>query len=200
MKLIEKADEIYEVNVANGWFEEDRGYDADIVLLHSEISEALEAYREDGFADVTAAPMRLRRCRLTLWEDTGGRAAGVPRPECDCPPPKPEGVGSELADVLIRFLDTAKRRAWDLLALEQADRAFETWGNTDDFLGSLRELHYVTSVIGVRPDVPSTAVLGTFLKVLRRAAMLAEVDLDTEYARKIAYNRTRGHRHGGKRV
>lgn len=105
------AERVYGVNQANGWFDDERTVGDDIALLHSEVSEMLEAYRDGGLADQTATPHQ---------------AGSIP---------KPEGFGSEAADVLIRLLDTCKRRG---------------------------------------------------------------VDLAGEFERKLAYNGTRGHRHGGK--
>lgn len=108
--------EVYEVNTANGWFEEDRTVGDDIALLHSEVSEMLEAFREGGLADQTK-------------DILGGP---YDNPEAL---PKPEGFGSEAADVLVRLLDTCQRRG---------------------------------------------------------------VDLAFEFERKVTFNATRGHRHGGK--
>jgi NTP pyrophosphatase (non-canonical NTP hydrolase) len=110
--LHQAMEDVYAVNAANGWFEDDRTVGDDIALLHSEVSEMLEAYRDGGLADQTA---------LATLGDTAL--------------PKPEGFGAEAADALIRLLDTCKRR---------------------------------------------------------------DVDLAFEFERKLAFNATRGHKHGGK--
>lgn len=117
MTLEEMAIEVCEVNKDNGWFEEDRRFAEDMALLHSEVSEALEAYRVHGVAD------------QTRMQSTYEFQRDIPA--------KPEGVGSELADILIRLLDTCHRY---------------------------------------------------------------DIDLEAEYTRKIAFNRTRGYRHGGKKL
>lgn len=112
--LEDAQERVFAVNEANGWFESDRTVGDDIALLHSEVSEMLEAYREGGLADQTVTePLEI---------ELGAS-------------PKPEGFGSEAADVLIRLLDTCKRRG---------------------------------------------------------------IDLGFEFERKLAFNATRGHRHGGK--
>lgn len=116
--------EVAEVNEANGWYEEERTVGEDIALLHSEVSEMLEAYRDTGLDDTTGE-----------WCQPGDHlAASVGEIDHTC---KPEGFGSECADVLIRLLDTCDRRGVDLVA---------------------------------------------------------------EFERKVAFNRTRGYKHGGKRL
>lgn len=110
------------INKENGWYDDNRTFIEELFLITSEVFEAGEAWREFEFEDMTY----------------GNTPCNIPR---NCPhgenAHKPEGVGSELADVLIRLLDTAARHG---------------------------------------------------------------IDLAAEYRRKMAYNRTRGYRHGGKRL
>lgn len=113
--------EIREVNEANGWFDStERPFGDDIALLHSEVSEMYEAFRQWGLEDMTPDAVLDSNQEPILTRL-----------------PKPEGVGSEAADVLIRLLDTCDRHG---------------------------------------------------------------IDLSAEYDRKLAHNRTRGYRHGGKAV
>lgn len=128
--LMRLAEEINEVNVANGWFEGDRSFGDDVALLHTEVSELYESYRNREpkawlrhADDCIHAPLNKIRDLLPHREG------------CTCSP-KPEGAGSEAADIFIRLLDTCLRH---------------------------------------------------------------DINLGQQYRRKIAYNRTRGHRHGGKR-
>lgn len=105
--LMDMASEVYKWAEAKGWEPDpDRSFGDEIALLHSECSEALEAYRVWGFDDATKTS-------------------------------KPEGVGSEFADILIRLL------------------------------------HYSYN---------------------------HGIDLQVEFNRKMAYNRTRAYRHGGKKL
>lgn len=74
-------------------------------MLHSEVSEAVEAYRVWGTSDATDP-------------EPGEYAKGQPIT------PKPEGVGSEFADVLIRLLDDCDRYGIDLDAEYERKMAY----------------------------------------------------------------------------
>lgn len=121
MKTIaEMTDEVRAVNIKLGWHTPNANTFGDyIALLHSELSEALEAYRDHRLADATK---------------TGTCAFG--EGGCDIHPHKPEGVGSEFADVLIRLLSTCDILGIDLAAeydrkiAYNATRSFQHGGRT----------------------------------------------------------------------
>jgi NTP pyrophosphatase (non-canonical NTP hydrolase) len=88
----------HENAVNKGWWEEDRGFGELIALMHSELSEALEFYR-DGHP-----------INELLWTGTSGL--------------KPDGVPAELADVVIRIFDACGRHGIDLEAAITAKMAY----------------------------------------------------------------------------
>lgn len=184
--------EVLMVNTENGWFEEGRAFEEGIGLIHSEISEALEAYRDHGMEDMTR---RLCKVKSGDWHD--------PNPHL-C---KPEGVGSEMADVLIRLLDEAYRQGITL-------RPGVTWCTLEgSYPTLLAHLHLHTSkwmdkVLRSRAHSESPTAGGLAMETganmvlahLQAICAKFEINLEHEYERKVAYNATRGHRHGGKRL
>lgn len=73
-----------------GWWDgDDRSFGDIIALIHSEVSEALEAYRESKQPGIDLARI--------LFEDSD-----------QGPNSKPVGVASEFADILIRVFDACE--------------------------------------------------------------------------------------------
>lgn len=90
--LSDATRDVRTINHRNGWFDSDRTTVEGHMLLVSEVAEATEAFRKWGLDDATA--------------ESDGTV-----------PTKPEGVGSEYADIFIRLLDQCERDGVNL-ALE----------------------------------------------------------------------------------
>jgi hypothetical protein len=182
--------EVKEVNVANGWYDAERDFETGIALIHTEISEMFDAYRDHLFADATD-----RKCQIK-FED---------QPEHLC---KPEGVGAEAADIFIRLIDEASRQGAALTvssihASEGFDGSFSRFTNRLHALTTKWEERGLKAAeTGIRSLVAQNheAGAGAIYGALLRGCHEFEIDLMPEYTRKIAYNATRGHMHGGKHV
>ncbi len=176
MDLNKWAAEIHEIARAKGWWDEPRTSDDIIALCHSELSEALECYRDgNGVAFV--------------WLEKDGVVSTV----CLGTPPdldgwKPEGVPIELADCVIRVMDYAAHEGWVLL--------------DDALAGDFALTSLICRSHSLLSKVLRFRAQGYFasLCIAEIAHYLDSIghDLETLVKLKCDYNRTRPHRHGGK--
>lgn len=107
MTINEFAAEVHKNAVEHGWWEGERTFPEIVALIHSEVSEALEEYR-DG------KPLLYFPCNAggVCCEEDGSAHCGSrpydpenPNARCSAQSKKPEGIAAELADVIIRVLD-----------------------------------------------------------------------------------------------
>ena len=100
--LNEWAKQIHTVAIAHGWWDKPISFGEIIALCHSELSEALEEYRE-------GKPMVYYPCNAGGFCDKESCGSKIYNPnnpdDCSAQSKKPEGIAVELADCIIRILD-----------------------------------------------------------------------------------------------
>lgn len=186
----------------------DRTIGEECALLHSEVSEALEALRVNGLD------------RWSVWDDgmglVGATSQKLKDGSFDYKDKKPEGVASEIADTFIRLLDNYAERNIKPFELGTED---ESLGRDDayDLLGHeifdsmdtmppgdlLSILHLSISAIYLSTNEFAMVVnckqsYDATLWTIMRVSTCLGIDLFAEYEAKMKYNETREHRHGGK--
>lgn len=184
--------EIHENAVAHGWWEESRSFGEICALIHSELSEALEEYR-DGKPDVyIVGEHGITPITPETWDGE-----------------KPEGIAVELADAVIRILDYMGKEGleycWEADDLYRDNvRGFDD----KDFGDFVALCHSDISDAYIRgfdnddyKDILSEAA--ALSVCIRRIEVWCEakgLDLAQIIAIKHQYNKGRPYRHGGKRI
>jgi NTP pyrophosphatase (non-canonical NTP hydrolase) len=184
-KTLEKMEaEVVVYCRAKGWYDQEVSIPTVLALLHEETAEAGRAWRDHGLEDATPG--------VTPETPDGSWKA------------KPQGVGSELADVLIRLLDDSGRYK---LSLPEAFRGFEgSFAFSEDFLDNINTLHNLicrASMAWEGEDYSAAALAPELAKVMAFTVQLARfcgIEIFWEYERKMQYNHTREYRHGGRRA
>lgn len=116
MNINELAKEVHANAVKHGFWEKPPSLPEAIALIHSELSEALEEYR-DG------KPLVYGTCAVAP-EDCDHYAACHEAGEDDPTKCKPEGIAVELADVVIRVLDLTAALGVDIDAIIMAKHRY----------------------------------------------------------------------------
>lgn len=180
MKLREFAKEVRKVSEDHGWHDPEPSDGQVIAMIHSEWSEALEAYRN--------------KKDEKDWYILEG---------------KPEGMAVELADGVIRILDMMGNETewlpdWDMdkLPAKKKDEGKDTrWAEDKHFPDVIAILHSWTACIYNKIDFDLCAVEEAITEILHMVFswMDARGNSPADILKlKHAYNITRPYRHGGK--
>lgn len=100
MTVNEFAKEVHENAVAHGWWETARSFPEVAALIHSEVSEALEEWRDGNPAIYGCCGIPGAVCEFEGACDKDEKTGTC----------KPEGVAVELCDAIIRILEYGRGR------------------------------------------------------------------------------------------
>lgn len=204
MNLNELAKEAHQIAVDHGWWEKEPSFGDLVALMHSELSEALEEYR-------AGRPMVWHAC-MTSDDDTPCTKEGCGdwyngKCELTCLSPKPEGIAVELADCIIRILDWMGKEQMDAdkLMYESTQRVMPEVPkriNNTSFGNCISRWHLLLSLGYVHwcrePREYAALRIALCMAEILDWAGKEGVDMDAIIREKMAYNRTRPYRHGGK--
>ena len=185
MTIEELCRRSHDIAVSKGWHEQERSLGEVTALFHSEVSEALECYRD---------PLHKPG---DIWHSDGG---------------KPEGVVIELADLLIRIGDTVEdmkipvdakmvnHRVSDL-GLGFEGRFFNTIPEQLADIHLSLSLAYQAAMLWHVPEGADTALrLADAMEKTGGLCRFIGGDLEKAVIEKMEYNAGRSRRHGGKRA
>jgi hypothetical protein len=189
MTIEELCKRSYDMAVAKGWHEQKRSFGEAISLFHSEVSEALECYRDPSH------PMG------ETWHSESG---------------KPEGMVVELADLLIRIADTAIDMSLPVAnCLHNTTVGMLGFGSIKFLAYNGHEITSLTDMLSVI-HIHLSKSFDTFLEektghsvthqlaaAMNAAGSICRIhgwDLENAVVEKFAYNESRAYRHGGKRA
>lgn len=228
MKISTIVHEAHTIALSKGWHERPacsspghfdaghyvgpNGLDLDVIarlllLTHSEIGEAWKCYQSSHVPWPGVDPTTLSREQLRRYpagQRLGTSVVGWRLGWTDVKG-KPEGMIVELADVVLRVCDLAGALGLRLDASEAGHAAELSDLRTDckcveqEHFGELRHcLDRATECLRENDTEGMATHLAVLLAECQRMADYFQLDLSEAVRNKIAYNRTRPHRHGGK--
>ena len=190
MNLNELRNEAYSIAKANGWHEEEHSDNHCLMLVITEIAEAVQADRKDKHADIASfKEYQTYYGSFLLSEETREI-----RFKEDFEAYIKNTVEDELADVMIRCLDLAGLRGFDLREAVKLTEELKSIKEGITFI----DFCYALSGLSACDDSTEEKIVAVITVVLGYCKFTG-IDLDFFIRTKMNYNRLRGYRHGGKK-
>ena len=212
--------EIHRNAVEHGWWDEDRSESEIYALIHSELSEALEEYR-DNKPDVYCCQHGSDWCHICYGDtceinpDIDCVTCFAQREESGKVPNKPEGVIVELADAVIRIMDYLGKGGYTFnlnnAIYSNVGLPLRTNENCSDLIvcahAALSQAFIHDYICWIQDPEHNEinkeseiATLSAVVKWINEYAAGRGYDLVSVVRMKHAYNITRPYKHGGKRI
>ena len=190
MNLNELKDRAYKTAKAHGWHDKELSDETYLMLIITEIAEAVQADRKGKHADV-AKFKEWQEKDFSLLEETSIR-----RFKEDFEEYVKNTVEDEFADVVIRCLSFAGHRGWDLqhalddvLSTSEAD---EIYGDE-----TFAEMAYY-ACSGIIMAIDQEKAVHSVLANVVSYCNYKGIDIDWHVEQKMRYNELRPYKHGGK--
>jgi NTP pyrophosphatase (non-canonical NTP hydrolase) len=197
----------HQISKDKGWLEDPRPFSAITALIHSELSEALEDYRSNHpldeiyYENNKKNPLRCTDEALKGLTQEKRMEAGI----------KPCGIPIEFADVIIRIAQYCGTYGWDLAgtvagviqAAGGKPHGAKLFEDTIALLHADISMAYLASLGIQLPDGMPTTPLAFFASAWLTVYAFCEkngIDLDAAILEKQEFNKTRPHKHGGKKI
>lgn len=188
MSLNNLRDEAYSIAKANGWHEEEHSDEHYLMLIITEIAEAVQADRKNLHADI-AKFKEWQGNSLPLSEETWIR-----RFKEDFEAYIKNTVEDELSDVVIRCLDLAGLRG---ISIDIPKNLLEP---NCDFIFCMSFTEFCHNLCAcLTLNIPLHERIIHILDRIFLYCKSKDIDLDFFIRTKMNYNRLRGYHHGGKR-
>lgn len=202
MELNKLAKEVHTLAIEKGWWETERSFAEIIALIHSELSEALEEYRNGkpnlyynceelspNYPPAMCNPKDKYECLNFYKKDV-----------CPYKSKKPEGIAVELADVIIRILDYCGKEGIDIDDILRCRRAGNSYYTLPELIA---ECHSLLSEAYKDSKLKSTKGIvkicfAECINIIMFYCTENGIDIENIILLKHEYNRTRPYRHGGK--
>ncbi|WMX17467.1 hypothetical protein [Aureispira sp. CCB-E] len=183
MEYNQLAKAIHQDQINAGWYDDYRSDNTLILLIKSELFEAFEAYRKES----KIKALGQKYLGLLLYMSQEDEALFIERFKNNVK----DSFADELADTVIRLLDFAGYKKMNLWAKNERPILFDSL------------LPYLIAL-----DLQLTKFYSEFSKDsissiifdIENLANLYKIDLEAHIKLKLAYNKTRGKRHGNKAV
>ena len=176
---------------ANGWYEKVQPINTYLALIKSELYEAFDAFRGEKYC--THPDLFILQEELNIFYDileVSHKAEVV----SDFKGNVKDTFEDEIADTAIRIFDFC---GWYGIELPEPKKIqTKVKGQFPSDLIAIDKL--ITGLFDVTDKEQLNIVMSAILGALESIAEVYEFDLEQHIALKMAYNKTRGHKHGGK--
>ena len=190
MKDLNKlSKEVFEANKAKGFHEEEHSVEHMLCLVISELMEAVEADRKgrkadmEHYVDILGSPAHKNGISNEDWSHLFQHTIK-------------DSVEDELADAVIRLLDTAG--AWGLAVdktrFEKVRRRFNAL--KAEQRSFLENVYHITSLVYLVEDIELKLI--SIITSISELCDLLNIDLLKHVELKLKYNSLRPHKHGKK--